>query len=125
MTLISDDKRVSHMQLAVPDQTQATPHDVRDDAVQLARGAASHSSQPSHLISSQRPARAWAIANAMNSSPIEGEELSVRPAGKAGTWYIGKPAKLGHQLGGWLADVPDTVDGSSLPIPGARVIIAP
>lgn len=49
----------------------------------------------------------------------------MRPAGKAGSWYNAKAAKLGHQLTGWLADVPETVDGSSLPIPGARVVIAP
>lgn len=58
-------------------------------------------------------------------SPSSAGDFSVRPAGKAGTWYDGRSAKLSHQLAGWLDDVPKTVDGSSLPIPGARIVIAP
>ncbi|CAM1504352.1 Fc.00g019430.m01.CDS01 [Cosmosporella sp. VM-42] len=51
--------------------------------------------------------------------------MATRPAGKAGTWYLRKPQHLQSQLNGFLADVPETVDGSPLPIAGARVIIAP
>lgn len=51
--------------------------------------------------------------------------MDTRPASKAGSWYEKTPAKLMKTLDNYLADVPETVDGSSLPIPGARVIIAP
>lgn len=51
--------------------------------------------------------------------------VDTRPAGKAGSWYEGDLDKLVPQLNGFFAKVPETVDGSSLPIPGARIIIAP
>lgn len=54
----------------------------------------------------------------------------VRPAGKAGTptnegWYVGAAGVLAGQLDGFLADVPNPLDGKELPIAGARVVIAP
>lgn len=49
----------------------------------------------------------------------------TRRAEKAGSWYEGDLDKLVPQLNGFFAKVPETVDGSSLPIPGARIIIAP
>lgn len=51
--------------------------------------------------------------------------MGTRPASKAGSWYEGEADKLAKDLDGHLAKVPETVDGSPLPIPGARVIIAP
>ncbi|KOS18546.1 Protein MEMO1 -like protein [Escovopsis weberi] len=60
--------------------------------------------------------------------------LDMRPARKAGSvgdragdrgWYNENAAELSAQLDDFLANVPDTIDGSSLPVPGARVIIAP
>lgn len=50
---------------------------------------------------------------------------TVREASHAGSWYKGEASVLSAQLDGWLADVPDSVDGNALPIPGARIIIAP
>lgn len=49
----------------------------------------------------------------------------TRRAEKAGSWYEGDLDKLVPQLNGFFAKVPETVDDSSLPIPGARIIIAP
>lgn len=51
--------------------------------------------------------------------------MSVRPAGKAGSWYEGDPETLDEQLDEFLQDVPDAIDGVPLPVAGARVIIAP
>ncbi|KND91193.1 Protein MEMO1 [Tolypocladium ophioglossoides CBS 100239] len=51
--------------------------------------------------------------------------MATRPAGKAGSWYTGHVAALERQLNGFLALVPETINDSPLPIPGARVIIAP
>lgn len=51
--------------------------------------------------------------------------MSTRAASHAGSWYSSAPAKLSSELDGWLAQVPDSIDGSKLPVPGARVIIAP
>ncbi|KAH0529989.1 hypothetical protein TsFJ059_004674 [Trichoderma semiorbis] len=51
--------------------------------------------------------------------------METRPASKAGSWYKKTPADLVKDLDKYLAKVPETVDGSSLPIPGARIIIAP
>lgn len=49
-----------------------------------------------------------------------------RPPTKAvETWYELAPFQLRWDFEEYLADVPDTVDGSSLPIAGARAIIAP
>lgn len=51
--------------------------------------------------------------------------MRTRPPGKAGSWYVGDPEELGEELDSYLADVPKTIDGSTTPVPGARVIIAP
>ncbi|KAL6919761.1 hypothetical protein ACHAP8_008439 [Fusarium lateritium] len=50
---------------------------------------------------------------------------TTRPATKAGTWYKGEHQKLLDELKEYLAAVPESLNGASLPIPGARVIIAP
>ncbi|KAH6608941.1 hypothetical protein Trco_002287 [Trichoderma cornu-damae] len=49
----------------------------------------------------------------------------TRPASKAGSWYEGVPKTLAGDIDGYLAKVPATIDDSPLPIPGARIIIAP
>jgi MEMO1 family protein len=51
--------------------------------------------------------------------------MTTRPAEKAGYWYKSEASVLKNELQGYLAAVPDTVDGAPLPIAGARVIIAP
>ncbi|KAI1762323.1 UPF0103-domain-containing protein [Hypoxylon sp. FL1150] len=53
------------------------------------------------------------------------KQKGSREATHAFSWYDGDPDTLSGQLDGFLKDVPDTIDGSSLPIPGARVVIAP
>lgn len=55
----------------------------------------------------------------------ESSKMGTRPPAKAGSWYVGQPDELEEELDEYLANVPEQVDGSSLPIPGARVIIAP
>lgn len=49
----------------------------------------------------------------------------VREAGKAGSWYTNRVKDLAEQISGFFANVPETIDDFSLPIPGARIIIAP
>lgn len=49
----------------------------------------------------------------------------VRKPGKQGSWYLGDADNLSDQLEGFLKDVPNQIDGSDVPIPRARVIIAP
>ncbi|KAI8623739.1 UPF0103-domain-containing protein [Xylariaceae sp. FL1651] len=49
----------------------------------------------------------------------------TREAGKADSWYEGDPETLSKQLDGFLSDVPTSIANTPLPIPGARVIIAP
>lgn len=62
--------------------------------------------------------------------------MSVREASHAGSWYSANKSQLSSQLDGWLANVNAPVtpigevsskDGplNTLPVPGARVIIAP
>lgn len=52
--------------------------------------------------------------------------MPSRHASHAGSWYSDSGRTLTRQLDGWLGQVPDTVDNvGSLPVPGARVIIAP
>lgn len=51
--------------------------------------------------------------------------MATRPADKAGTWYDDDAKKLEAQLKGFLAAVPESVDGVSLPVTGARIVIAP
>lgn len=56
---------------------------------------------------------------------LEREKMSTRAASHAGSWYEEDPRTLSKQLDGWLSKVPENVKGDDLPIPGARVIIAP
>ncbi|KAI9743661.1 MAG: hypothetical protein M1818_002977 [Claussenomyces sp. TS43310] len=51
--------------------------------------------------------------------------MSTRAASHAGSWYTSRPSALSAELDGWLAQVPDIIEGKSVPIEGARVIIAP
>ncbi|KAJ5947806.1 UPF0103/Mediator of ErbB2-driven cell motility (Memo-related) [Penicillium verhagenii] len=52
--------------------------------------------------------------------------MASRRAYHAGSWYSDSSRTLTGQLDGWLAQVPDTLENvGSLPVPGARVIIAP
>ncbi|KAL4912790.1 MEMO1 family [Aspergillus aurantiobrunneus] len=52
--------------------------------------------------------------------------MSSRAASHSGSWYSDDRRALTHQLDQWLAQVPDTIEGlGSLPVPGARIIIAP
>lgn len=52
-------------------------------------------------------------------------QKGTREATHANSWYDGNPGTLSGQLDGWLADVPSTINGSEVPIPHARVVIAP
>lgn len=49
----------------------------------------------------------------------------IREAGKADSWYEGDPEVLSEQLDGFLSDVPASINDTNVPIPGAKVIIAP
>ena len=49
----------------------------------------------------------------------------TRAASHAGSWYTANPSELSKELEMYLSQVPQTIDGHSLPIAGARVIIAP
>ncbi|KAM6537341.1 hypothetical protein FALCPG4_003267 [Fusarium falciforme] len=49
----------------------------------------------------------------------------TRPAKKAGTWYLKDADALRGELEGYLAAVPESIDGAHVPIPGARIVIAP
>lgn len=51
--------------------------------------------------------------------------VATRPAAKAGSWYKSNAKTLQAELLNNLAAVPESLDGASLPIPGARIIIAP
>ncbi|KAJ5992322.1 UPF0103/Mediator of ErbB2-driven cell motility (Memo-related) [Penicillium sp. IBT 35674x] len=52
--------------------------------------------------------------------------MASRQAYHAGSWYSDNSRTLTGQLDGWLAQVPDTLDNvGSLPVSGARIIIAP
>ncbi|PHH88296.1 hypothetical protein CDD83_7716 [Cordyceps sp. RAO-2017] len=51
--------------------------------------------------------------------------MATRPATKAGQWYLGDARELSDQLDGFLAAVPETINESSLPVRGARLVIAP
>ncbi|KAH7256568.1 MEMO1 family [Fusarium tricinctum] len=50
---------------------------------------------------------------------------ATRPAKKAGTWYEKDATALKSELEDYLEAVPDSIDGAPVPIPGARVVIAP
>ncbi|KAI0473611.1 UPF0103-domain-containing protein [Xylariaceae sp. FL0804] len=49
----------------------------------------------------------------------------IREASHAGSWYDDDPEELSEQLDGFLAEVPASIDDQSLPIAGAKVVIAP
>jgi predicted class III extradiol MEMO1 family dioxygenase len=52
--------------------------------------------------------------------------MSSRKALHSGTWYSDHGPTLADQLDQWLNEVPDEIPGvGTLPIPGARIIIAP
>lgn len=52
--------------------------------------------------------------------------MPSRDASHAGSWYSDSARTLTRQLDQWLAQVPDEIDGiGQLPVPGARIIIAP
>lgn len=51
--------------------------------------------------------------------------MSVREATHAGSWYEENPKVLSSQLDRFLGEVPATIDNQNIPIPGARLIIAP
>lgn len=52
--------------------------------------------------------------------------MGFRAASHAGSWYSGNRQTLALQLDQWLDRVPGTLEGlGSLPVPGARIIIAP
>lgn len=51
--------------------------------------------------------------------------METRLAKKAGSWYKTVEDGLMRDIDKFLAKVPETVDDSQLPIPGARIIIAP
>ncbi|TQS33000.1 hypothetical protein Golomagni_06670 [Golovinomyces magnicellulatus] len=46
--------------------------------------------------------------------------MDVRPATKAGSWYTDDPDELREELEGYLENVPDVIDGNTLPIKDAR-----
>ncbi|KAM0258130.1 hypothetical protein ACHAPA_011393 [Fusarium lateritium] len=51
--------------------------------------------------------------------------MATRPAEKAGFWYKSTASVLKQELQNYLSDVPASSDGVSLPVAGARVVIAP
>jgi len=51
--------------------------------------------------------------------------MGTREASHAGSWYEGDAGELSSELDEFLGRVPAALDGNSLPIQGARVIIAP
>ncbi|KAL2857115.1 MEMO1 family [Aspergillus pseudoustus] len=52
--------------------------------------------------------------------------MAYRAASHSGSWYSDDRDALTHQLDQWLAQVPGAIQGvGSLPVPGARVVIAP
>ena len=52
--------------------------------------------------------------------------MTTREASHAGSWYSSNKRELSHELDTWLDEVPDKIEGGiQLPVPGARVIIAP
>ncbi|KAK3989696.1 MEMO1 family [Cladorrhinum sp. PSN332] len=51
--------------------------------------------------------------------------MTTREASHAGSWYDDDDQELSSQLDEFLSGVPDTLNDNNLPVPGARVIIAP
>jgi hypothetical protein len=86
-----------------------------------------------HLDPRPHPSFYYSLHNP-NFSPLprsdnpysQSDAMTVRQASHAGSWYSDDEVTLTRQLDRWLAQVPDEVEGlGKLPIPGARVIIAP
>ncbi|KAI2622501.1 UPF0103-domain-containing protein [Hypoxylon sp. NC1633] len=53
------------------------------------------------------------------------KQKGTREASHSDSWYDGDSNTLSNQLDGYLNDVPNSLNGSGLPIPGAKVVIAP
>ncbi len=53
------------------------------------------------------------------------KQKGTREASHAYSWYDGVPDTLSNQLDSFLSQVPSSLNGSSLPIPYAKVVIAP
>ncbi|KAG5663718.1 hypothetical protein KAF25_006303 [Fusarium avenaceum] len=51
--------------------------------------------------------------------------MATRPALKAGSWYENNATVLRQHLEGYLAKVPESIDGVPVPVSGARIVIAP
>ncbi|CAL3970196.1 hypothetical protein PZA11_006469 [Diplocarpon coronariae] len=51
--------------------------------------------------------------------------MTTRSPSHAGSWYSSARDTLSGELDQWLAQVPASIDGTELPVPGARIIIAP
>lgn len=49
----------------------------------------------------------------------------IRSDSHAGSWYYADPSTLSAKLDEFLETVPDAIDDIGLPVPCARVIIAP
>ncbi|KAL4936416.1 hypothetical protein BDV06DRAFT_205109 [Aspergillus oleicola] len=66
------------------------------------------------------------LAISLSLEPNKQPSMPSRAASHSGSWYSNDPRALTRQLDQWLAQVPDTIEGlGSLPVPGARIIIAP
>jgi hypothetical protein len=51
--------------------------------------------------------------------------MTSRIASHAGSWYTEDPKALSAELDRFLGRVPSTIEDHPVPVPGARVIIAP
>ncbi|TVY46759.1 Protein MEMO1 [Lachnellula occidentalis] len=51
--------------------------------------------------------------------------MTSREASHAGSWYTGNSQALSAELDHFLGQVPSSIKGHQVPIPGARIIIAP
>lgn len=56
---------------------------------------------------------------------MTGQQTGTRKDSHAHSWYEGEPDQLSSTLDEFLAEVPNDIEGNSLPIKGARTIIAP
>ena len=60
-----------------------------------------------------------------NAEPKSSPLRRIRPASHAGSWYDDDPDVLSAELVRNLNKVPNEIGGIGLPVPSARVIIAP
>lgn len=51
--------------------------------------------------------------------------MTIRSASHAGSWYTASKTRLSSELDQWLDQVPNSIEEKTLPMSGARVIIAP